>query len=645
MLSSATMDIQELDSHLLPEGSTHLHIAANNKDTSLLSSILLDTNPHQLQDIINKLDNHGRTPLGVALQFGRIEAAAILVREGGDLSVKTSKTCNNRLAEVLEWPAYRPLLIMLVNEGVKLAPDASFLQKLLHVAVQEGDEYLLHTLLDRYEVNVDCKDQLGSSSLHYASLAGHTSIAQLLLKYGASMTLQDWTGRTALHIASARGHLNLLHLFLQSDLATSEPDKVLSLLDLSRRTCAHVALYCKQYDALGYLLNHFKNYLDLKTHDIYGHTLPGLLYYCRFKSELIPCSSWLSLPLLSAEESTWVLHHAVNRGDMTLLQHSLASGNADINCFDFMNLSPLMWACRLGHKEICRALVEAGAELNSENHLRITALHFACSNDHFHVAEYLFSLQGMDPTSFFDTFSRPLSLHLLEIIMSYYAANISAQKPAHWPKWLSLAARNPQMTQVEFSKLVDTICPYDWLQLLINSDYTYIPTCCKKQNHSYLSHYIKEGTGTMKFKKMTSKSSSKKPKRLFTEGSIKPVIYYPVHEAALCGNVSVLDFFFETARAESKKLITQLMFEVKNECKGTVVELMAKKYSQFAHRLDGSVVDEIKKRKIFKLPSSLSYEQAVMHYLMVSHNPGIVVHRSTNLYTFTMPSLTPLDTW
>lgn len=675
----SSMDIQELDSSLLPLGSTPLHIAAKNRDTNLLSSLLLGLQQYQLQEVINKLDNRGRTPLSVALQFGRAEAAVLLILEGADLSVKINNTSDETLAEVLERPVHQSLLITLVKEGIKLEVNSL----LLHVAVQVGDEFLLRTLLVHYEVEVDTKDHLGSSALHYACLAGHTSMTRLLLEYGASMAVQDSSGRTALHIACSYGHMALLDLFLHSELAAPEPDKVLSLLDLSGRTCAHVALYCKHYEALGYLLNHFRDYLDVKTCDSNGHTLPGLLFYFRFKLDLIPRSAWLSLPLLGAEESTWALHHAVNRGDMTLLQHSLASGKAELNSFDFMNLSPLMWASKLGHLEICRALVEAGAEINLADNIGITALHCACNNDHFDVAEYLFSLQGMDPTLFFDRFSRPLSLCLLDVILRYFRTSVSVQKPAHWQKWLSLAARNPHMTQFEFSKLVGLICPPNWLQLLADGDYVFSPPCYREQNHSYISHYIEKWTGNpiknssqtaalKDFKKkflprhilstdtknqfishtavdgrkqtsvamdfmMTSKRSSKKTKHYF-EGK-NPTVYYPFHEAASCGCVSVVDFFFESAGTESRNLLTQLMFGVKNKSQRTVVELMAEKYSIFARRLDRSVVEEIKKRRKFDLSASLSYMEAIMHYLIVYHDPDAVMHPQR------LPTRTPLDDW
>ena len=683
-----SMSTHELDSGLLLAGSTRLHIAANNKDTALLSSQLLNLPPAQLLAEVNQADNLGRTPLSVALQLGRVEAARLLIQKGADLSLKSCETEDATLAEVLERPVHQPLLKQLVKEGLKLAVSISLLQSLLHLAVHEGDEFLLHTLLMNYEVEVDSKDHLGSSPLHYASRAGQPSMANLLLKYGASTTLQDSSGQTALHIACNNGDMALLDLFLQSDMAAPEPATLLCITDISGRTCTHIALYCRQYEALGYLLNHFGDYLDLNACDSNGHTLPGLLFYFRVKLNLIPHTAWLSLPLLSVEEATWALHHAVNGGDMALLQHSLDSGKAQLDSWDFMQLTPLMWACSLGHSEMCRALVGAGADVGLTDNSCITALHCACSNNHFHVAEYLLSLQGTDPTLFFDTFSRPLSPCLLEIIMCYFRTTPSAKKPAHWQKWLSLAAKNPEITGVELSAFVDMICPHDWLQQLIEGDYNYTPApYCQQQRHCFISPYIKDWTtdfvmnsshstalkafqkkmsgrkcarsvtspffsytrypennseyfAVMKFKRVTGSRSSNNLKCCF---QLKASTYYPVHEAALCGNRSVLEFFISSARAESRHLHTKLMFEVTNECKQTVIQLMAEKYSVFAQSFDKSVLDEILDRSNVGFPVGMSYEQALLHYLIVSSEPDVVAHR--RFPCITKPTLTPLDTW
>lgn len=180
----------ELDESLLPEGSTPLHIAVNNRDTSILASLLQDINPQALEIILNRKDRHGRTALGIALELGRSKAAAILIREGASLDISTSHTCSKNLSHVLENPTYQPLVQTLVKEGLRLPLTAPLLQKLLHSAVEMGDENLLSVLLEDYNVDVDCRDALGLSSLHYACLAGHSSFVHILMKYGASIALK-----------------------------------------------------------------------------------------------------------------------------------------------------------------------------------------------------------------------------------------------------------------------------------------------------------------------------------------------------------------------------------------------------------------------------------------------------------------------
>ena len=702
----------ELDESLLPEGSTPLHIAVNNRDTSILASLLQDINPQALEIILNRKDRHGRTALGIALELGRSKAAAILIREGASLDISTSHTCSKNLSHVLENPTYQPLVQTLVKEGLRLPLTAPLLQKLLHSAVEMGDENLLSVLLEDYNVDVDCRDALGLSSLHYACLAGHSSFVHILMKYGASIALQDSIGRTAVHIACARGHLVLLQL-LTSEFGASEPTRVLNVQDISGRSSAHVALYCKQFEVLAYLLSTFRSDLDLDLYDANGHTLPGLLFYFRLCLDTISRPHSLSLPCLSMEEATWALHVSVHTGDMALLKHSLASRMAVVDCFDFMDLTPLMWAARQGNVEACQALLEGGADINLSDHLGNTSLHHACYGNHPRVAHCILSNSSLKLDGFIDTFSCSLSAGLLESFLDCFTTSYHPQKPNHWQKWLSLAAENLEVTRNMFAMLVEAICPYNWLQQLANGKYEHsVSATPERQNHSHLAYYNTEWTkeepfvssmksdsleafktkkskikrkpiilkksllpfshslaswssrkklgsnnnvgrtnsfAAMKFKKVITKSPNKKPplKHFYPGRGDNKKTWYPLHEAARSGNASVLDYILGKAENESGSLFRTLLFEVKDYYSVSVVELMAAKRDRFAQHLSSFVVDKYGMMKGYGLPESMSYVQALMHYLIVSSKPELFRNCEFKEKKYHIPqeSVTPLDRW
>jgi len=690
----------EIEDSLLPEGSTLLHIAVNNKDTSILSSLLTSPSPYEQEEALNQTDRHGRTPLGVALELGRSGAADILIKNGADLNSFTSTDSSRKLCHLLENRFYHPLVQSLLKEGVNLPLGADFLLVLLHSAVQIADEPLLTALLEGYDVDINKKDHLGSTALHYACQGGNVAIAVLLLNHGASATLRDSTDKTALHICCARGHLDVMVQILTGIGEALDISQLFNKQDISGRTCAHLALYCKQFEVLAYLLN--SHDMDLNLCDSNGHTLPGLLFYFRLHLNALAKSAWLSLPCMTAEEATWALHVSVTEGDMDLLVHSLTSKVAQLDCLDFMNLSPLMWAARQGDVSICQVLIEEGADVGFTDPFGATALHHACYSNRPRAVEYLLTKGGQNICEFLDTFGgSAVSTEVLEVLLDYFTSNCLPQKPKHWQKWLSMTADNMEVTSDAFSMLVQVMCPYNWLSELTNNDsaqYSSLSSVSTRQTkrlsclslyHAKWSDkelYVNEkksmfseafpkfkpkikrksilpyslssrstlkvsrdsGRGNcyevMEFKKVkVERLSDKYPAKKFMQPSRTQ--YYPVHDAARSGNIEVLDYILDKAEEESETLFNTVLFQVKDSRNVSVAELMAMKLDKFGHRFTSSVVDGMGRRLGYVLSGSMTYIQALMHYLIVSTKQELFRDLGTKEKKKFLKSVTPLDKW
>ncbi len=662
----------DLDKSFLPEGTTPLHIASGDSTTTRVS-LLLDRCPESM----HQLDRHGRTPLAIALQKGRFDVACLLIEAGAHLDVEfaspRSPTTTLTITEELFKQIYQPLIAKLVFRNVKLPLDSLYLRVLFHSAAFEGDDNLLKRLLDSYEVDVDSKDALGNTALHYASQSGHVSVVETLLKYGATVSSLNSTASTSLHIVCARGDLTLLNILLQDSVSK----EILSIPDALLRTCAHVALYRHNFQVLQYLMAHFRSFLDFERVDHNGHTFPGLLFLYRISLGLIPPALSLEIPLLTREEASWYLHSAVYEGALPGVQKSLPMASLDV--FDHMQHTPLMLAAKLGHLEICKLLVKSGADPNLADHARKTPLQCACDNKHYSIVSFLFSLHTIDPALFFDTFSRPLSSPLLKIILGYFDSNVSPPKPAHWQKWLSLAVGNNKATEKEFSKLVNKICPLDWLQILARGSYNYSPVSFVNSAHPCLPLYTEENSAeleehlktqaqlsfcgfreakkkvvffenmkppppNMLFKKLSSfnKDSTRKSNQI----QRKERAYFPVHEAASTGNCAVLDFILDEAKSISASLPNALLLETENDCKQTVVELMARNLVSFKHKFDSSLMDlTVKKYSFFSL-KSMVFEEALLHSLLTSSESTIVVHASEKwIPSSNLLSWIPLAKW
>ena len=666
------LDILEVDPSLLPSGATPLHIAANSNNTEALTLLL---NQGQ-NSSIDKLDRHGRTPLCIALRNGRFEVSSLLIKAGANFEDEVAN--DPTLSEALLQSVYQNLMIKFVCQNLKLKPNTVYLQSLLHPAAFEGNDDLVLKLLDTYEVDVECMDHMGRTALHYASQAGNISTVQVLLQHRATVTPQDSLGSTALHLACARGYVNMLNVLLQC----SVPDQVLNILDCHARTCAHVALYQKQFKVVEFLFGHFKSSFNLEIVDNSGYSLTGLVFFYHFMLNLFPPSLSLDLPFENVEAATWSLHCAIHEGDLAKMQRSLPLAN--VETFDYMQHTPLILAVKLGHLEICKALIDAGADPNLPDHVGMTPLHYACMCEHFNIAAFLFSLSSIDPTLFFDSFSQPISLPLLDILLDYSGTSV----PKNWQKWLSLAVRNPKISQLEFSKFVTKICPSDWPQVLAQGSYNYIPeSYYPSASHPCLPHYIevqsadfeeyratqarlrhyqkfkearkdcfpfkcmKSPALSMKFKKPLT---FKRPKRIFErfKGDIhskltKSAIYYPLHEAASNKNCAILTYILEEAQNISATLPAKLMLETTNQCKETVAEIMARNFDSFEEKFDESLIDLIRSKLAPSLPDTMTYESALLHYLLVSNDPKTVeyIPSKERRFGWGLPSLTPLDTW
>lgn len=184
--------------------------------------------------------------------------------------------------------------------------------------------------------------------------------------------------------------------------------------------------------------------------------------------------SWektLALPCLSQEEATWMLHDRVSQGCKEGVVSALSYG-AIINSFDFMQQTPLLLASKLGHLEICKVLVENGGNPNVYDAAMKTPMHYVCELGHVSVMEYLLTLPELGLNLFYSTYNHPLSVEQLNKLVVYFKENPSAQRPSCWVEWLALAASNPAMTPQAFNTFADEICPSDWMQLLLSTQYT-----------------------------------------------------------------------------------------------------------------------------------------------------------------------------
>ena len=451
------MEILELDKELLPVGATAVHIAVNSGQTRGLQS-LLDRD----SSLVDCPDQHGRTPLTLALQNGRLVAAQLLIRSGAKLDVQFGEDGRTIALALVTTPAFYQLLRFVIGCNIALPCEVS---SVLPAFTCEGDTDLVERLLDGYGVKVDRKDNLRCTALHYASRKGFVEVVKLLLSHSATVTLTNSSGSTALHLVCSAGHLASAKAILELD---PSPERIKHLLN-RKNTAGYTPITCalrnKHVDLAQYILTTHIEYVDLSQMGPEGHTLSGFCFYLKFFAQsLIKLAHFSGLECLSSEEAMWMLHERVYADDTAAISRAVAQG-ASVECLDYMQQTPLVLAAKLGSVEMCKTLVECGADPNlADESGRIPLVHAIEYGRHECVAYFLsqLSLSGIDPNSL----TSPLrSSSMLAVLVSYFEDNRWDHKPGNWLAWLALVV--PTAPRNLFRSLVNAIAPYDWIQQVI----------------------------------------------------------------------------------------------------------------------------------------------------------------------------------
>ena len=454
--TESVMETLGLDGEMLPIGTTKLHIAANSGQTEGVLA-LLDRN----SSLIDCLDQYGRTPLVLALQNGRMEAAQILIKRGAKLDVKFQDDGTTVIAALANSSVFHPLLRHLVAASVALSCELS---SLLPIVSYEGNTELLYSLLNGYQVDVDYKDNLQCTALHYASQNGFAEIVRALLMNGASKTIRNSWGTTPLHVACSAGHLEVTKSLLEFDSSPASTKNVLNCKNKAGYTPVMCAFSNKQIELALYILETQLEYIDLQTKNC-GHSLSGFCFYLRFiaKPSAITAQFRSTFPCLSSEEAQWLLHEGICANDTVAITYAVAQG-ASIKFLDFMQHTPLILASKLGHVEACQCLFENGAEVQQVDQAGKTPLVHAVEHRRDKVVTYLLSklsLWSVDP----NFFTKPLSSSILEMFVSNFKENECRDQSLDWLAWLTLAV--PTANVSIFSDLVSIIAPSNWIQRIL----------------------------------------------------------------------------------------------------------------------------------------------------------------------------------
>ncbi|XP_053326316.1 CARD- and ANK-domain containing inflammasome adapter protein-like [Spea bombifrons] len=307
-----------------------------------------------LSGIINALVDKGAevnarndieyTPLLLAAELGKPEAAQALVEKGAHLDVRTPN--QNTALHLAVQGGNVSIAKLLIRKGMNINITGPGDQTPIHVAAFHNKQDIVDVLIDAgANVNAVTKDLV--TPLHIASQRGNLDVAQRLLHHRANVNAKDKGSRTPLRLAVDGGNGDLVQLLLNNK---SDPN----VTDKDKKTPLHVAAAAGQVEMVEAML---RSQARSTAKDMDGCT---------------------------------PVHYAAAAGSADIVRALMKAGkNKNVDDKNVWRKTPLHVAAEHGHSDLIGLFLNNGAAVNSLDNNRDTPLHCACRAGHLSSVQTL----------------------------------------------------------------------------------------------------------------------------------------------------------------------------------------------------------------------------------------------------------------
>ena len=307
---------------------------------------------------------------------GHKDIVELLINRGAQVNAKTDNGFTPR-----DWAIKRShthIADLLKTYGGKTSS--------IHTHVRDGDLAGVQAYLDA-GVDINARDENGSTPLHWAALEGHKDIVELLINQGAQVNAKDNTANTPLDLAIRYEKLAIADLlraqgantgtihgvarngYLASVQAYLDAGVDINARDENGATPLHWAARYGQKQIVELLINRGAK---VNAKDNSGSTP---LDRATQGSHTAIADLLRTQGANTSQDLKGIINAATN-GDLASVQAYLDAG-VNINARDSNGWTPLHWAASEDYDQIVKLLIDNGAKINVKDDLGDTPLDFA----------------------------------------------------------------------------------------------------------------------------------------------------------------------------------------------------------------------------------------------------------------------------
>lgn len=401
-------------------GRSPLSFAAEHGHEAIVQTLL-----HHGAELDSR-DKNGKTPFSYACHGGFQTTAEILMGHGAGANMQLRDDFGRSPISYAAQHGHKAIVELLIQRGDTQvdAPNINGITPLGWAAI--SGNLIMARLLVENKVSVDPRDSTGMTPAMRAAKSGHADVVRYLVENGADTNAADKEGRTSLSHAAELGHQAMVEAFLSR--SETDPDLVdsdgwtslfwavdggwagiVALLlrdgradvnhqDRFGQTALSIAARMGDEDVTKVLLDTEGTQVDVDVPDHTGWTpliqaaKNGSAEILRLLLEIEQGGARIDPNQPDAAGQT-ALHWAASMGNTGAVRVLVASPliDVDVHVTDPARRSPLSRAAANGHVPTAAALLEAGADVNSQESLRA-----AVERGQDAMAELLLA-EGADP--------------------------------------------------------------------------------------------------------------------------------------------------------------------------------------------------------------------------------------------------------